>query len=94
MLNCNCATCVSFFSTPLLHSETPFLSSTGLLWNLSCLDSLKPELLKSALPVLIESVVSPYTTGLDRSENDAEAFFNTTGCLRSTRDHMIFAKGI
>ncbi|XP_075881076.1 plakophilin-1-like [Nelusetta ayraudi] len=56
---------------------------TGLLWNLSCLDSLKPELLKSALPVLIDTVVLPYTTGLDRSESDAEAFYNTTGCLRN-----------
>lgn len=65
------------------------MSSPGLLWNLSCLDSLKPELLKSALPVLIDSIVLPYTTGLDRSENDAEAFYNTTGCLRSRSDHLI-----
>ncbi|XP_029287845.1 plakophilin-1 isoform X2 [Cottoperca gobio] len=59
---------------------------TGLLWNLSSVDSLKPDLLKSALPVLMERVILPYTTGPDRtnsSTQDAEVFFNTTGCLRN-----------
>lgn len=56
---------------------------TGLLWNLSSVDSLKPELLKCALPVLMERVILPYTTGSDQSENDAETFCNTTGCLRN-----------
>ncbi|XP_029906487.1 plakophilin-1 [Myripristis murdjan] len=59
---------------------------TGLLWNLSSVDSLKPDLVKSALPVLMESVILPYTTGPDRTINnnlDPEVFFNATGCLRN-----------
>ncbi|XP_059185527.1 plakophilin-1-like [Centropristis striata] len=56
---------------------------TGLLWNLSSVDSLKPDLLKSALPVLMERVILPYTTGPDRSSQDPEAFFHATGCLRN-----------
>ncbi|XP_035517096.1 plakophilin-1-like isoform X2 [Morone saxatilis] len=56
---------------------------TGLLWNLSSVDSLKPDLLKSALPVLMERVILPYTTGPDRTNSDPEAFFHTTGCLRN-----------
>nr|XP_046239029.1 plakophilin-1 [Scatophagus argus] len=56
---------------------------TGLLWNLSSLDSLKPDLLKSALPALMERVILPYTTGPDRTKSDADAFFHTTGCLRN-----------
>ncbi|KAL6112523.1 pkp1 [Pungitius sinensis] len=59
---------------------------TGLLWNLSSVDSLKPDLLKSALPVLMERVILPYTTGPDRTgsgSQDHEVFFNATGCLRN-----------
>ncbi|XP_056129532.1 plakophilin-1 isoform X2 [Lampris incognitus] len=59
---------------------------TGLLWNLSSTDSLKPDLLQSALPVLMERVILPYTTGPDRTNNnslDPEVFFNATGCLRN-----------
>ncbi|KAK5912114.1 hypothetical protein CesoFtcFv8_002017 [Champsocephalus esox] len=59
---------------------------TGLLWNLSSVDSLKPDLLKSALPVLMERVILPYTKGHDRtsgSSRDPEVFFNATACLRN-----------
>ncbi|KAM3877760.1 plakophilin-1-like [Diretmus argenteus] len=59
---------------------------TGLLWNLSSVDNLKPDLLKSALPALMERVILPYTTGPDRtisSNLDPEVFFNVTGCLRN-----------
>ncbi|KAM6946557.1 plakophilin-1 isoform 2-T2 [Lycodopsis pacificus] len=59
---------------------------TGLLWNLSSVDSVKPDLLKSALPVLMERAILPYTTGPDRSSSnsrDPDVFFNATGCLRN-----------
>lgn len=56
---------------------------TGLLWNLSSVDSLKPDLLKSALPVLMERVILPYTTGPQRADTDPEAFYHATGCLRN-----------
>ncbi|XP_049447132.1 plakophilin-1-like [Epinephelus fuscoguttatus] len=59
---------------------------TGLLWNLSSADSLKPDLLKSALPVLMERVILPYTAGPDRTSKisqDPEVFFNATGLLRN-----------
>uniref|UniRef100_A0A4W6CJC3 Plakophilin 1b n=1 Tax=Lates calcarifer TaxID=8187 RepID=A0A4W6CJC3_LATCA len=56
---------------------------TGLLWNLSSADDLKPDLLKSALPVLMERVILPYTTGPDRTTQDPEAFYHATGCLRN-----------
>ncbi|XP_062262774.1 plakophilin-1 [Platichthys flesus] len=59
---------------------------TGLLWNLSSADELKPDLLKSALPVLIERVIVPYTTGPDRTTSnnqDPEVFYHATGCLRN-----------
>lgn len=56
---------------------------TGLLWNLSSVDSLKPDLVKSALPVLVERVILPYTAGPDQTSSDADAFFHTTGCLRN-----------
>ncbi|XP_044069459.1 plakophilin-1 [Siniperca chuatsi] len=59
---------------------------TGLLWNLSSVDSLKPDLLKSALPVLMERVILPYTTGPNRTNSDSqdpEVFFHATGCLRN-----------
>uniref|UniRef100_H3BXI4 Plakophilin 1b n=1 Tax=Tetraodon nigroviridis TaxID=99883 RepID=H3BXI4_TETNG len=56
---------------------------TGLLWNLSSLDTLKPDLLKIALPVLMERVILPYTNGCDQTETEAEAFFHATGCVRN-----------
>nr|XP_020486339.1 plakophilin-1-like [Labrus bergylta] len=56
---------------------------TGLLWNLSSVDSLKPDLLKSALPVLMERVILPYTTGPDQSNSDPEVFYHATACLRN-----------
>ncbi|XP_060925118.1 plakophilin-1 [Limanda limanda] len=57
---------------------------TGLLWNLSSADELKPDLLKSALPVLMERVLLPHTTGPDRTNNkDPEVFYHATGCLRN-----------
>lgn len=54
---------------------------TGLLWNLSSADSLKPDLLKNALPVLMERVVLPYTT--IGTNVDPEIFFHATECLRN-----------
>ncbi|XP_035488839.1 plakophilin-1 isoform X1 [Scophthalmus maximus] len=59
---------------------------TGLLWNLSSANELKPDLLKSALPVLMERVILPYTTGPDRTDSnsqDPEILFHATGCLRN-----------
>ncbi|XP_074534736.1 plakophilin-1-like [Halichoeres trimaculatus] len=56
---------------------------TGLLWNLSSVDSLKPDLLKCALPVLMERVILPYTTGPERTNIEPEAFFHATACLRN-----------
>ncbi|XP_053295259.1 plakophilin-1 [Pleuronectes platessa] len=59
---------------------------TGLLWNLSSADELKPDLLKSALPVLMERVILPYTTSPDRTTSnnqDPEVFYHATGCLRN-----------
>ncbi|XP_042350452.1 plakophilin-1 [Plectropomus leopardus] len=67
-------------------SEDTQKQLTGLLWNLSTADSLKPDLLKSAVPVLVERVLLPYTTGPDRTSKnsqDPEVFFNATGCLRN-----------
>ncbi|XP_041810506.1 plakophilin-1-like isoform X2 [Chelmon rostratus] len=61
---------------------------TGLLWNLSSVDSVKPDLLKSALPVFMERVILPHTTGPDRTSSDPEAFFHTTGCLRNLSSTM------
>lgn len=57
----------------------------GLLWNLSSADNLKPDLLRSALPVLVERVIVPYAKDPDRTNDinpDSEVFFHTTGCLR------------
>ncbi|XP_024239308.1 plakophilin-1 [Oncorhynchus tshawytscha] len=58
---------------------------TGLLWNLSSADSLKPELVRSALPVLTETVVVPYTGGVDETNKnlDPEVFYHATACLRN-----------
>ncbi|XP_023810698.1 plakophilin-1 [Oryzias latipes] len=57
---------------------------TGLLWNLSSSDNLRPELLKSALPVLMERVISPDTANHTKSsERDSDVFYHATGCLRN-----------
>ncbi|CAL8336325.1 unnamed protein product [Lota lota] len=57
---------------------------TGLLWNMSSVESLRPDLVKLALPALMEKVVLPYTTGPDRTSNtDPEVFYHATGCLRN-----------
>nr|XP_055044217.1 plakophilin-1 [Misgurnus anguillicaudatus] len=62
---------------------------TGLLWNLSSADILKPELIKTVLPQLTESIVVPYS-GWPVSSTDStdkhiepEVFDNTTGCIRN-----------
>ncbi|XP_015237286.1 PREDICTED: plakophilin-1-like [Cyprinodon variegatus] len=56
---------------------------TGLLWNLSSADNLKPDLLKHALPVLMEHVILPYTTRSGDTIRDPDVFLHTTGCLRN-----------
>ncbi|XP_067226939.1 plakophilin-1 isoform X3 [Chanodichthys erythropterus] len=59
---------------------------TGLLWNLSSADALKPELIRNALPLLTETIVVPFNFWTDSNINkhiDAEVFHNTTGCLRN-----------
>ncbi|XP_061760495.1 plakophilin-1 [Nerophis ophidion] len=59
---------------------------TGLLWNLSSADELKRELIATALPVLTENVVAPFTGWSDDSATKIihpEVFYNTTGCLRN-----------
>ncbi|XP_076133460.1 plakophilin-1 [Alosa pseudoharengus] len=59
---------------------------TGLLWNLSSADALKPTLIKSALPVLTETIVVPYTCWSETSASnygDPEVFHSTTGCMRN-----------
>ncbi|XP_018614038.2 plakophilin-1-like [Scleropages formosus] len=59
---------------------------TGLLWNLSSTDELKSQLLRSAIPVLTESVVMPFAGWPEKISNssiDPEVFYNTTACLRN-----------
>ncbi|XP_056094225.1 plakophilin-1 [Rhinichthys klamathensis goyatoka] len=59
---------------------------TGLLWNLSSADELKPELIKNAMPLLTESIVVPYSLWTDINtckHIDPEVFYNTTGCFRN-----------
>ncbi|KAJ8360445.1 hypothetical protein SKAU_G00169700 [Synaphobranchus kaupii] len=59
---------------------------TGLLWNLSSAESLKPELIKNALPVLTERILVPFTGSGEQSANinmDQDVFYNATGCLRN-----------
>ncbi|KAJ8259620.1 hypothetical protein GJAV_G00171530 [Gymnothorax javanicus] len=59
---------------------------TGLLWNLSSADSLKPELIKTALPVLSESVLVPFTGSEEKpadNKMDPDVFYSATGCLRN-----------
>ncbi|XP_041083858.1 plakophilin-1-like isoform X2 [Polyodon spathula] len=61
---------------------------TGLLWNLSSAEELKPELVRDALPVLTEKVVVPFAGWSEQdvqldSSLDSEIFYNATGCLRN-----------
>ncbi|CAL8368098.1 unnamed protein product [Lota lota] len=59
---------------------------TGLLWNLSSEDKLKKDLIESALPVLTDSVVVPFTCWSDNSANNnihPDVFYSATGCLRN-----------
>ncbi len=63
----------------------PFDVCSGLLWNLSSADELKPELIRNVMPLLTESVVVPYNFYIDSNTNkhiDPEVFYNVTGCLR------------
>ncbi|XP_060775316.1 plakophilin-1 isoform X2 [Neoarius graeffei] len=59
---------------------------TGLLWNLSSEESIQPDLLRQALPVLTETVLQPYadhSTIVSDLECRTETFYNVTGCLRN-----------
>ncbi|KAI1890614.1 hypothetical protein AGOR_G00155480 [Albula goreensis] len=59
---------------------------TGLLWNLSSSDSLKPDLVRNAVPVLTESVLVPFTGSGEQSASsnmDPDVFYYATGCLRN-----------
>ncbi|XP_061741244.1 plakophilin-1 [Nerophis ophidion] len=59
---------------------------TGLLWNLSSADSLKTDLLKNTLRVLMDRVILPYTSSTRRDAfngPDQETFFHATSCLRN-----------
>ncbi|CAL8258619.1 unnamed protein product [Gadus morhua 'NCC'] len=59
---------------------------TGLLWNMSSEDGMKKELIDSALPVLTDSVLVPFTCWSDTSVNNnihPDVFFSATGCLRN-----------
>ncbi|XP_071762417.2 plakophilin-1 isoform X1 [Centroberyx gerrardi] len=59
---------------------------TGLLWNLSSADELKEELIATALPMLTENVVVPFTCWSDNSANNnihPDVFYSATGCLRN-----------
>ncbi|XP_072308229.1 plakophilin-1 [Eucyclogobius newberryi] len=77
--------CNGITETVALLQETDSIETqkqlTGLLWNLSSADSLKPDLLKNALPVLMERVVLPYTTM--GNNVDPEVFLHATECLRN-----------
>ncbi|XP_051753794.1 plakophilin-1 [Ctenopharyngodon idella] len=59
---------------------------TGLLWNLSSADNLKPDLLRTALPALTEKVIEPFSASTDDNANTSlapEVFYNATACLRN-----------
>ncbi|KAK5609448.1 hypothetical protein CRENBAI_008784 [Crenichthys baileyi] len=59
---------------------------TGLLWNLSSADDLKPDLMKTALPCLTKNVVVPFTSWSETDDNipvDPTVFHYATGCLRN-----------
>lgn len=68
-----------------VYKSNAFLT-TGLLWNLSSADDLKPELNEIGLVPLTESIVVPYTLGSDTNKLvDPDVFYNTTGCIRLER---------
>ena len=55
----------------------------GLLGSLSSVDDVKPELVDNGLPVLMETVVLPFTGQSDQlTIMDPEVFYHSTGCLR------------
>ncbi|KAB5583988.1 hypothetical protein PHYPO_G00102210 [Pangasianodon hypophthalmus] len=59
---------------------------TGLLWNLSSEESIQPDLLRQALPVLTETVLQPNadTSAIGSDiEPRTESFCNATACLRN-----------
>ncbi|XP_056588589.1 plakophilin-1 [Triplophysa dalaica] len=58
---------------------------TGLLWNLSSADDLKPDLNETGLEMLTKSILVPYTQPQRHTENliEPEIFLNTTGCIRN-----------
>uniref|UniRef100_A0A8C1T9X8 Plakophilin 1b n=1 Tax=Cyprinus carpio TaxID=7962 RepID=A0A8C1T9X8_CYPCA len=59
---------------------------TGLLWNLSSADNLKPDMLRIALPALTEKVIEPFSASSDDNSNtslEPEVFHNATACLRN-----------
>ncbi|XDV35248.1 hypothetical protein PO909_005229 [Leuciscus waleckii] len=59
---------------------------TGLLWNLSSADNLKPDMLRTALPALTEKVIEPFSASTDDNANTSlapEVFYNATACLRN-----------
>lgn len=62
---------------------------TGLLWNLSSVDSLKDVLTNEGLQTITQKVVIPYSGWSERDfpksavTNDPEIFYNVTGCLRN-----------
>ncbi|RVE73050.1 hypothetical protein OJAV_G00045470 [Oryzias javanicus] len=57
---------------------------TGLLWNLSSSDNLRPDLLKSALPVLMPDPAGPRDAkSTEKPEKDPDVFYHSTGCFRN-----------
>ncbi|KAG6939689.1 plakophilin 2 [Chelydra serpentina] len=62
---------------------------TGLLWNLSSNDQLKPLLIRDTLEPLTETILIPYSGWPDRDYpkstivSDPDIFYNATGCLRN-----------
>ncbi|XP_067314674.1 plakophilin-1 isoform X2 [Pseudorasbora parva] len=59
---------------------------TGLLWNLSSADSLKPDLLRTALPALTEKIIEPLSATPDDNADTSlapEIFYSATACLRN-----------
>lgn len=56
---------------------------TGLLWNLSSADHIKPDLLRTAVPALTEKVIEPFTSSTDNTSVVPEIFLNATACLRN-----------
>ncbi|XP_012991637.2 plakophilin-1 isoform X2 [Esox lucius] len=58
----------------------------GLLWNMSSADELKEEILAEALPVLTESIIVPFSSWSESTNNHnihPDVFYSATGCLRN-----------